>query len=205
MMKRASIVYKIFLISIFLLGILSPLLGDEIIQKIIFSADKNRTEVISQFLKLERIFSENDDAIKMKQKYKLMYKEIQIGDYHALTIYPIKNIEAKESVILLLKHYFSDIFAVNRGYTEKEKSENLIVASPSQFGFKQVLSEWIDSLYRFLILFYYWLDKWHAIIVLLLLGGFFYYRRHNQLSQIDTKYHELAQHQDMIEEKFKER
>jgi len=202
MMKRALAVYKIFLILIFSLGILSPLSGGEIVEKIIFSADKNRTEVISQLLKLERIFHENNDAIKMKQKYKLMYKEIQIGDYYALTIYPIKSIEAKESIVLFLKPYFSDIFVVNSGYIERG---NIVVTDSSQLESKLVLSKWVEGLYGFLTLFYYWLDKWHAIVVLLLLGGFFYYRRHNQLSQIDTKYHELAQHQDRIEEKFKER
>lgn len=194
---------KVFLLATFVVALLTPLVADVVTQKILFAADRNRTEVINQLLKIERLFQENSDAKILQQKYKLKYKEVAMGNYYALILYPIKDLEAKESLMLLLKPHFSDILIINSDSIEDEKRDDKIDTASSLT--KSVSDDEIENSYSYLTLFYYWLEQWHAIIVLLLLGGFFYYRRHHQLSNIDTKYLELAQHQDMIEKKLKKR
>ena len=191
--------WKLFLSSIVLSALLSPLYADTVVQKIIFAADKNRTEVSNKFSQVERLFHNNSNAKELKEKYNLQYREIILGDYYAISIHPIKSAVAKESLILLLRPYFADVFTVNSGYIEKSKR----VVTISQSSPNSAATEEIVDSYSYLTTLYYWLDQWHVIIVLLLLGGLFYYRRKHQLSHIDTMYHELAQQQDVIEEKLK--
>lgn len=189
---------------------ITSLYSEDISSKIIFGIDKNRTVLADNLSFVKNLFTKNIKAQELESRCNLNFILVSYGEYRAIELSPIKTLKCRQSIILLLKPYFPDLFVVNNKENNDDRAiqklyQPVIVDShPKQTTVSIELIKTIEdeNTVNHIINIQSWLDKWHALIVILLLGGFFSYRRSNQLKKMKEQQKVLSDEQDTIETKL---
>ncbi len=198
-----------FVISTFFI---TSLYAEDISSKIIFGIDKNKTVVADNLSFAKNLFEKNIKAQELKSRCNLNFNLVSYGDYRAIELSPVVTLENRQSIILLLKPHFLDLFVINNNADYKDRQihkvyqPTTIDSYPKQTTVAIELIKKIEdkNIVDHILGVQSWLDKWHALIVILLLGGFFYYRRFSQFTKIKEQQKILSREQDIIETKLKE-
>jgi hypothetical protein len=154
--------------------------------KIILEYDKDQ----------ESLKSSLSMAKELSKGYNIEYHIEQFGLYRAITISPIGTIEMVESLYLLFRPHFPDIFMVtyqNNQKVERAKETTLMIESIKKIDRvkRSDILEYLKGLQQ-------WLDKWYILIIIALLGLYFYYRRVIKISDIQDMQSEFSKEQDKI-------
>jgi len=150
--------------------------------RVLFGATKDSDKLDSNIQKLEKSLMENRELRELQERYSFKYSKKRVGDYSAIVIEDVENIVFKESLVVLLKPIFKDIFTVssNKKYREEED--------------KSLLDNIIKSTRL--------INKWHIIILLTILGFIFLYRRFRKLKEIKSMQSHFKESQDIIQDKL---
>ncbi|RLA71871.1 MAG: hypothetical protein DRG30_08000 [Epsilonproteobacteria bacterium] len=198
-----------FIFSTFLI---TSLYAENISSKIIFGVDKNKTVVADNLSFVKNLFVKEIKAQELQSRCDLNFTLISYGDYRAIELSPITTLKNRQSIILLLKPHFLDLFVINNNADYKDRQIHKVYqpitidSYPEQTTVAIELIKKLEdeSIVDHILGMQSWLDKWHALIVILLLGGFFYYRRFSQFTKMKEQQKILSKEQDKMETKLKE-
>ncbi len=186
---------------------ITSLYAENISSKIIFGVEKNEIALANNLSFVKNLFEKNIKAQELQAKCDFDFNLVSYGEYGTIELSPIKTLKDRQSIILLLKPHFPDLFVINNNADRQNKKIHKVHIDPHP---KQITVD-IELLEKLkyenkvdhALDIQNWLNKWYALIVILLLGGFFSYRRSNQLKRMNEQQKILSREQDTVETQLK--
>lgn len=168
------------------------LLGKEISEKLIITADTNMSTVQTNLLKLKMVFIENSKIRALQEDHNLTLSIETLDDYMIVVIKPIQTVAVKNELFLLLSPYFPDIFSIDAkkvvGVPRDQKDTKMLINQVPEYT-KNVMNK-IGL-------------QWIALLLLSMVGLVLSVNSRRKMAGLESMQRDLSQKQKEIENEIK--
>jgi hypothetical protein len=157
-------------------------------QTVIFGADKNEDTRDKNMEKLHLEVSKNTELKELQNQYDFEYSKEKFGDFFAISINDIDNIDLKNKIFFILKPIFKDIF--------------VLASKDIHYQEDSTVTKDDDTLDNFLLKYIILIDKWHIMVIISILSLIFLYKRFIKLKEIKGMQKNFKDSQDVMQDKI---